>query len=282
MLSFEFFPPKTPAGQLKLAQLWNELKIYNPEYCSMTFGAGGSTRDTTLKAVQLMLKDDIVAAPHISCVSSTKSEIDQLLQQYINLGVARLVVLRGDLPSGFGGAGGDFQYAYQLVEYIRETTGQYFHIDVAAYPEFHPQAKNAKEDLMHFKMKVQAGANSAITQYFYNTDAYFRFRDDCADMGVHIPIVPGIMPITNFESLKRFSNMCGAEIPMWIAKRMEAYAQDKKAALTFGRNIVLALCERLVERAAPGLHIYTLNQAEFSREISTLLQSKATDASIKA
>ncbi|EDY87275.1 5,10-methylenetetrahydrofolate reductase [gamma proteobacterium HTCC5015] len=264
--SFEFFPPKTDRGREKLLGVHRELAELNPEFFSVTFGAGGSTRDGTLDTVTAIQERGSAAAPHISCIGSSKSEIDQLLNTYQERGINRLVALRGDMPSGQYAAG-DFAYANDLVEHIRTTTGDHFHIEVAAYPEFHPQAKNAEDDLTNFVRKVNAGANSAITQYFYNLDAYLRFVEAAQGRGVEIPIIPGIMPITNYSKLARFSDACGAEIPRWIRKRLEAYGDDSDSIKAFGQDIVTQLCSDLLDNGAPGLHFYTMNQTEPNRAI---------------
>lgn len=260
--SFEFFPPKTDEGKEKLQAVRDQLGALKPKYFSVTFGAGGSTQQGTLETVLDIKQSGFDAAPHISCIGTKKATITQLLDTYKANGITHLVTLRGDLPSGSGNvSGGDFNYANELVSFIRKEYGDYFFIEVAAYPEFHPQAKNAFADLDNFKRKVEAGANSAITQYFFNPDAYFRFVDECEKRQVNIPIVPGIMPITNYTQLARFSDMCGAEIPRWIRKRLESYADDKDAIREFGEDVVTDLCHQLLEAGSPGLHFYTLNQA---------------------
>ena len=259
--SFEFFPPKTDEGKEKLQAVRDKLGTLNPKFFSVTFGAGGSTQQGTLETVLDIQQSGFDAAPHISCIGTKKATIKQLLDTYKSNGITHLVTLRGDLPSGSGNiSGGDFNYANELVSFIRKEYGDHFFIEVAAYPEFHPQAKNAFTDLDNFKRKVEAGANSAITQYFFNPDAYFRFVDECEKRQVNIPIVPGIMPITNYTQLARFSDMCGAEIPRWIRKRLESYGDDKEAIREFGEDVVTDLCHQLLEAGAPGLHFYTLNQ----------------------
>ena len=258
--SIEFFPPKTEEGAVKLRETREELAKLNPAYFSVTYGAGGSTQKGTLDTVLEIKNAGNEAAPHITCVGSTKENIRELLQTYIDNRINRIVALRGDMPSGMREMG-EFRYANELVEYIRNETGDHFHIEVAAYPEFHPQAKNAKADLDNFKRKVDAGANSAITQYFFNSDAYFRFIDDCEKMGVNIPIVPGIMPITNYKNLARFSDMCGAEIPRWIQKRLEGYGDDLESIRSFGHDVSSHLCSSLLEAGAPGLHFYCMNKS---------------------
>jgi methylenetetrahydrofolate reductase (NADPH) len=258
--SFEFFPPKTSEGMEKLRVTRKQLAQLKPEFFSCTFGAGGSTRDRTLETVLEIQGEGLAAAPHLSCIGSTQENIREILQTYQSHGIRHVVALRGDLPSGMADPG-EFRYANELVAFIRQETGDWFHIEVAAYPEFHPQAKSAQDDLQAFVRKVRAGASAAITQYFYNADAYFRFVDDCDALGVTIPIVPGIMPITNSTQLARFSDACGAEIPRWIRKRLEAYGDDLEGIRAFGLDVVTDLCDRLLQGGAPGLHFYTLNQA---------------------
>lgn len=265
--SFEFFPPKTDAGAAKLRTTRDELAKLKPRFFSVTFGAGGSTRERTFDTVREIQHDsDIGAAPHLSCVGSTKDSIREILDLYRKEDIRHIVALRGDLPSGMG-LPGEFRYANELVEFIRSETGDHFHIEVAAYPEFHPQAPNALADIKNFKRKVDAGADSAITQYFYNADAYFGFIDLCEKHGIDIPVVPGIMPITNYTQLARFSDMCGAEIPRWIRKRLEAYGDDRDAICAFGTELVTGMCRRLLDAGAPGLHFYTMNQAGPTRAI---------------
>jgi methylenetetrahydrofolate reductase (NADPH) len=258
--SFEFFPPKTAEGMATLRDARAELAKFNPEFFSVTFGAGGSTRDRTMETVLDIQQQGLAAAPHISCISSSKEEIRGLLQAYQAQGIKRLVALRGDLPSGEVSAG-DFRYASELVAFIRAETGQHFHIEVAAYPEFHPEAKSPAADVLNLKRKIDAGANSAITQYFYNADAYFHFIDQCAAAGINVPIVPGIMPIYNITQLARFSNVCGAEIPRWLRLRLEEYGDDMASLRAFGIDVVTDLCETLRVFGAPSLHFYTLNRA---------------------
>lgn len=258
--SFEFFPPKTPEGSEKLKQVRDQLGALKPEYFSVTFGAGGSTQQGTYDTVMDIKKAGYTAAPHLSCIGSTRDNIRNILQNYIENGINRIVALRGDMPSGMQEAG-EFRYANELVEFIRQETADHFHIEVAAYPEVHPQAGNAQKDLLNFKRKVDAGASSAITQYFFNPDAYFHFVDDCEQLGIKLPIVPGIMPITNYTQLARFSDMCGAEIPRWIRKRLESFGDDKKSIRSFGEDVVTELCHQLLEAGAPGLHFYTMNLA---------------------
>ncbi len=260
VFSIEFFPPKTPEGVEKLRQTRRQLAQLKPRFFSVTFGAGGSTRDRTLETVLEIQAEGLQAAPHLSCIGSTRESIRQILQTYRAHGIRHIVALRGDLPSGMAEPG-EFRYASDLVAFIREETGEWFEIEVAAYPEMHPQARNYREDLANFKRKVDAGANAAITQYFYNADAYFNFVDDCRALGVTLPIVPGIMPISNYTQLARFSSACGAEIPRWLANKLEAYHDDTDSIRAFGLDVVTGLCERLLSGGAPGLHFYTLNQA---------------------
>jgi methylenetetrahydrofolate reductase (NADPH) len=259
-LSFEFFPPKTAEGMDKLRETRTQLAKFNPEFYSVTFGAGGSTRDRTMDTVLEIQREGFQAAPHISCISSSKDEIRDLLHAYQAQGINRLVTLRGDIPSGEVSAG-DFRYASELVQFIRGETGSHFHIEVAAYPEFHPEARTPAADLQNLKRKVDAGANSAITQYFYNADAYFRFVEQCDALGIAIPIVPGIMPIYNITQLARFSSICGAEIPRWLKMRLEEYGDDMVSLRAFGIDVVSELCDTLLAWGAPSLHFYTLNQA---------------------
>jgi len=262
--SLEYFPARTEKGEQSLATARKELSKLKPAFTSVTFGAGGSTKDGTYHTVKTIIEeDDLDAAPHISCISTNRDALAQMLVEYRELGVKRLVALRGDLPSGYGVAEhNELRYANELVEFIRQQTGDYFTIEVAAYPEFHPQATSARADLLNFKRKVDAGADSAITQYFFNPDAYFRFIDDCRKIGVEIPIIPGIMPITNYKQLARFSDNCGAEIPRWIRKRLESYGGDLESIREFGLEVVIHLCEQLLEGGAPGLHFYSMNRAE--------------------
>lgn len=260
--SFEFFPPKSDEASAKLHETIGKLAALNPSFCSVTFGAGGSTREKTFETVvDIQQSTGIPAAPHVSCIASTRQNIREVLQAYRDNGIRRIVALRGDMPSGMMSAG-ELRYANELVEFIRAETGDHFHIEVAAYPEVHPQATNAEADLRNFKRKVDAGANSVITQYFYTAEAYFRFIDDCEKLGINIPIVPGIMPITNYTQLSRFSEACGAEIPRWVRKRLEVFGDDRDAIRAFGLEVVSDLCRRLLEQGSPGLHFYTLNQSE--------------------
>jgi len=269
-ISFEFFPPKTEDGVLKLRETRKHLALLNPKFFSVTFGAGGSTRDRTMDAVLEIQAEGFEAAPHISGISSSKEEILALLKAYQSHGIRRLVVLRGDLPSGEVSSG-DFAYASQLVSFIREQTANWFQIEVAAYPETHPEARSAGADLKHFKTKVDAGANAAITQYFYNADAYFRFLDQCQKIGITIPIVPGVMPIYNYTQLARFSNVCGAEIPRWLRLHLEDCGDDIASLRAFGLDVVSDLCEKLMAGGAPGLHFYTLNQSGIISNIAERL-----------
>lgn len=259
-VSFEFFPPKTPEGAEKLRGVRQQLYVLQPEFCSVTYGAGGSTQEGTFATVGAIIAEGVAAASHFSCIGATKSSVRDELATLKAMGVKRLVALRGDLPSGYG-AGGEFQYASDLVSFIRAETGNDFAIEVAAYPEVHPQAKSPEADLQAFATKVKAGANSAITQYFYNADAYFRFVDDAQKLGVDIPVVPGIMPITSSSQLLRFSDACGAEIPRWVRLRLQAYGDDIDSIKTFGLDVVSDLCERLIAGGAPSLHFYTMNQS---------------------
>lgn len=260
-VSLEFFPPKTDDQRAQFARALARLKRVAPEYASVTFGAGGSTLSYTPETVRALVAAGFEAAPHLSCVGGTRKEIAALLDEYRAMGCRRVVALRGDLPSGMARPG-DLRFAVELVAFIREHTGDHFHIEVGCYPEVHPQADDALADLRHFKAKIDAGANGAITQYFFNPDAYFRFVEDARRIGVETPIVPGIMPISNYSQLRRFSEGCGAEIPRWIAKRMQAYGDDSASVRELGADVVAALCRRLIEGGAPALHLYTLNRAQ--------------------
>ncbi len=264
--SAEFFPPQTAEGIEKLRSVRKQLRQLPLEFFSVTFGAGGSTRDRTLETVLEIRSEGIDAAPHLSCIGTTRDTVRELLDRYREAGIRRIVALRCDLPSGVGEFG-DFRYANELVAFIRETTGDWFHIEVAAYPEVHPQARSPRDDLLALKRKFDAGANSAITQYFYNTDAYAMFIDDCAKLGITQPIVPGIMPIANFSKIARFSEACGADIPRWMRKRFEGFGDDAASVRAFGLDVVTTLCERLLRHGAPGLHFYTLNQAGLTNTI---------------
>jgi len=258
--SIEFFPPKTPEGAEKLRIARAKLADLNPKYFSVTFGAGGSTQQGTLATVREIQAAGHEAAPHLSCIGATRDSIRDVLKQYQDSGIKRVVALRGDLPSGYGGAG-ELRYASELVEFIRQETGDWFHIEVAAYPEMHPQARSPQDDLQAFARKVQAGANAAITQYFYNADAYFQFVDNVRKLGVDVPVVAGIMPITNYMQLMRFSDMCGAEIPRWVRLKLASFGDDSASIKAFGLDVVTGLCERLLAGGAPGLHFYSMNQA---------------------
>lgn len=273
-ISFEFFPPQSNEGADKLTSVRQQLATLKPEFFSVTFGAGGSTQERTLDTILHIKAEGHQAAPHLSCVGSTRENIRALLHTYKDAGIHRIVALRGDLPSGMASIG-EFQYANELVAFIRAETGEHFHIEVAAYPEFHPQAKSAHDDLLNFKHKVAAGADSAITQYFYNADAYFRFVEETTKLGISVPIVPGIMPIMRFSQLARFSDMCGAEIPRWMRKTMEGYGDDVESVQAFGLDVVTQLCEQLIAGGAPALHFYTLNQANACVEILQRLGYRA-------
>ena len=266
LYSLEFFPPRTPEGVEKLRAARREFAALKPAFCSVTFGAGGSTREGTLATVLEIRSEGMDGAPHVSCIGSTRDGIREVLAKYREHGIRHLVALRGDLPSGSPDVG-DFRYANELVRFIREETGDWFHIDVAAYPEVHPQARNPEDDLASFQRKIDAGADSAITQYFFNTDAYWHFVDECARRGVDVPIVPGIMPIGSFSKLARFSDACGAEIPRWIRRRLEALGDDSASIRAFGLDVVTTMCASLIERGAPGLHFYTLNQPALTTTI---------------
>ena len=271
-LSVEFFPPKTPEGETRLLQTRERITAaLQPAFYSVTFGAGGSTQSGTLQTVEAIHRAGEVVAPHLSCVGSSKELIAKLLSQYKTLGIKRIVALRGDLPSGMGQYG-ELQHANQLVEFIRQETGDWFHIEVAAYPETHPQAQSPSKDIAYFAQKIKAGANSAITQYFFNSDAYFRFVDDAYQLGVDVPVVAGIMPITGSTQLLRFSDACGAEIPRWIRLRLLAYGDDSASIKAFGEDVVSTLCEQLIVAGVPGLHFYSLNQSEPVIRIAQNLQ----------
>ncbi len=265
-ISLEFFPPKTDQQRAQFERALPQLKALKPEYASVTFGAGGSTLSYTARTVRALMEAGLDAAPHVSCMGGTREEITALLDEYKAMGCTRVVALRGDLPSGMAGPG-DFLYASDLVAFIRERYGAHFHIEVGCYPETHPQADHAAADMHHFANKVKCGANGAITQYFFNADGYFRFVEEARAAGVEVPIVPGIMPISNFAQLRRFSRICGAEIPRWIETRMQTHADDASAIHEFGADIVARLCQRLLEGGAPGLHLYTLNRAVATRAV---------------
>jgi methylenetetrahydrofolate reductase (NADPH) len=265
-LSIEFFPPQTPEGVEKLRVVRSKLAVLNPEFFSVTFGAGGSTRERTFEVVREIAAEGFAAAPHLSCVGSTRDNIREILQDYKAAGIRRIVALRGDLPSGMAEAG-EFRYANELVEFIRAETGEHFRLEVAAYPEWHPQARSPRDDLAAFAKKAKAGANSAITQYFYNADAYFHFVDEVRALGVDIPIIPGIMPIASFSKLARFSDACGAELPRWMRRKFEGYGDDADSIRAFGLDLVTELCERLLAGGAPGLHFYSMNQSVLTLEV---------------
>jgi methylenetetrahydrofolate reductase (NADPH) len=274
-ISFEFFPPRTEEQRLILDATWQKLARLSPHYLSVTFGAGGSTLDATRETVRALLRDsDVPVAPHISCMVESREKLCALLEDYRQAGVQQLVVLRGDRPDGLSGPG-PFQYASELVCFIRQEYGDQFRIAVASYPEFHPESPSVDADLEFFRRKVEAGADSSVTQYFYNADSYFRFVDDCRRMGIDIPITPGIMPITNYTQLSRFSSLCGAEIPQWLRRRLEAFGNDAAAIRDFGLDVVTRLCERLLAGGAPGLHFYTLNRANASLMLWQRLNASA-------
>lgn len=265
-ISLEFFPTKTPEGAEKLRAVRQQLYALKPEFCSVTFGAGGSTQDGTLQAVTEIMSEGCPAAPHLSCIGQSRESIRERLAAYRSAGIRRIVALRGDLPSGYG-VGGEFRYASDLVAFVRAETGDHFHIEVAAYPETHPQAKSPLADLDAFAAKVKAGANSGITQYFFNSDAYFRYVDDLHKLGVDVPVVPGIMPIASSTQLMRFSDACGAEIPRWIRMRLQAFGDDTASIKAFGLDVVTDLCDQLRNAGVPGLHFYTMNQSTATMEI---------------
>jgi len=265
-LSIEFFPPQTGEGMEKLRTTRSRLAVLKPEFFSVTYGAGGSTRERTLATVMEIAAEGHNAAPHISCIGSTREGIREMLGLFVERGIRRIVALRGDLPSGMADAG-EFRYANELVAFIRAETGDRFHIEVAAYPEWHPQARSPREDLLNFKRKVDAGASSAITQYFYNADAYEHFVGEARALGVAVPIVPGVMPIASFSKLARFSDACGAEIPRWMRRKFESFGDDADSIRAFGLDVVTELCQRLLERGAPGLHFYSMNQAGLTLEL---------------
>jgi len=264
--SFEFFPPKTTEGKERLRAAWKQLGQLKPKFFSCTFGAGGSTREGTLETVLEIRAAGYEAAPHLSCIASSRAELKAQIERYRAHGIRHVVALRGDLPSGLASSG-ELRYANELVTFIRETTGDWFHIEVACYPEYHPQTRSAADEVRNFKRKIDAGANSAITQYFYNTEAYFRFVEDCEAAGIAIPIVPGIMPIGNFAQLARFSDACGAEIPRWLRLRLESFRDDTASIRSCGLDVVTRLCDDLLAAGAPGLHFYTLNQAGLTTTI---------------
>jgi len=265
-LSVEFFPPQTPEGADKLRATWTKLAPLKPAFFSVTFGAGGSTQDRTFETVEEIRAAGLPAAPHLSCIGSTKARVREILERYRAVGIHRIVALRGDLPSGMAEPG-ELRYANELVEFIRKETGDWFHIEVAAYPEYHPQARTPREDLLNFKRKADAGADTAITQFFFNADAYEHFVAAARAAGVTIPIIPGIMPIASFSKLSRFADNCGAEIPRWMRKQFESFGDDAPSIRAYGLDVVTELCERLIKAGAPGLHFYTLNQAGLTTEI---------------
>ena len=264
--SFEFFPPKTAEGKERLRATWKQLGQLKPKFFSCTFGAGGSTREGTLETVLEIRAAGFEAAPHLSCIASSRAELKTQLEKYRSHGIRHIVALRGDLPSGLA-ASGELRYASELVAFIRETTGDWFDIEVACYPEYHPQTRSAADEIRYFKRKIEAGANAAITQYFYNADAYFRFIEESEAAGITVPIVPGIMPIGNFAQLARFSDACGAEIPRWLRLRLESFRDDSASIRSYGLDVVTRLCDDLLQAGAPGLHFYTLNQAGLTTTI---------------
>jgi methylenetetrahydrofolate reductase (NADPH) len=273
-LSLEFFPPKTPEGVAKLAAVRQKLYALKPQFCSVTYGAGGSTQDGTFAAVQAILAEGVDAASHFTCIGADKKSVTEKLAQFKGAGIKRLVALRGDLPSGYGGFG-EFRYASDLIAFIREATGDHFHIEVASYPEMHPQARTPQDDLNAYLAKVRAGADSSITQFFFNPDAYFRFVDETRRLGADIPVVPGIMPITNSAGIIRFADNSGAEIPRWIRLRLQSFGDDTESIKAFGLDVVTALCERLIAGGVPGLHLYTMNQSVAPLEICRRLGLEA-------
>ena len=269
-ISLEFFPPKTPEGVTKLAAVRQQLYALKPQFCSVTYGAGGSTQDGTFSAVQAILSEGVEAAPHFSCIGASRESIRERLAQFKANGIRRLVALRGDLPSGYGGGAaglGEFRYASDLVAFIRTETGDHFHIEVGAYPEMHPQARSPQADLQAYVAKVKAGASSAITQMFFNSDAYFRFVDDAHALGASIPVVPGIMPITNASGIIRFADACGADMPRWIRLRLQGYGDDVDSIKAFGLEVITDLCDQLRTAGVPGLHFYTMNQSVTTLEL---------------
>ncbi len=265
-ISLEFFPPKTPEGASKLAAVRQQLYVLKPQFCSVTYGAGGSTQDGTSSTVQAILAEGVDAASHFTCIGASRESVAAKLEQFRATGIRRIVALRGDLPSGYGGFG-EFRFANELIAFIRETTGEHFHIEIAAYPEIHPQARSPQADLEAYLAKVRAGANSAITQFFFNRDAYCRFVDETRALGADIPVVPGIMPITNSSGIIRFADSSGAEIPRWIRLRLQAFGDDVESIKAFGLDVVTELCEQLRRDGAPGLHFYTMNQSVATLEI---------------
>jgi len=270
-ISIEFFPPQTPEGVEKLRAVREKLAALNPEFLSVTYGAGGSTRERTFSIVKEIAAEGQQAAPHLSCIGSTHDNIREILKEYREAGIRRIVALRGDLPSGMAETG-EFRHANELVEFIRNETGDHFHLDIAAYPEWHPQARFPRDDLANFARKAKAGANSAITQYFYNADAYFHFVNEIRALGVDIPVIPGIMPIVNFSKLARFSDACGTELPRWMRRKFEGLGDDTDAIRAFGLDVVTELCQRLLAGGAPGLHFYSMNQSALTLEICKRLK----------
>ena len=268
-LSFEFFPPRTEEGRRKLAITRKQLSQYQPEYFSCTYGAGGTTRAGTLQTITDIMNDGVAAAPHLACIGASREEMISLLQTYKDMGIRHIVALRGDVPSGVGFGHQGLRYANELVALIRQEFGDWFHIEIAAYPEFHPQSRSAEDDINHFVRKCQAGADSAITQYFFNADSYFWFVDEVQGRGIDIPIIPGIMPITSFSKLARFSETCGAEIPRWLRLKLQSYADDTASIKALGLDVVTEMCDHLLQQGAPSLHFYTLNQAGL---VSTICQ----------
>ncbi|MES3015238.1 MAG: methylenetetrahydrofolate reductase [NAD(P)H] [Pseudomonadota bacterium] len=266
-ISLEFFPPKTPEGVTKLAAVREQLYALNPQFCSVTYGAGGSTQDGTFAAVQAIIEEGFEAAPHFSCVGASRESIRAKLAQFRQSGIRRIVALRGDLPSGYGGNNGEFHYASDLVAFIRAETGDDFHIEVAAYPEMHPQSRSPQADLQAYVAKVKAGASSALTQMFFNADAYFRFVDEARALGADVPVVPGIMPITNSSGIIRFADSCGADMPRWIRLRLQGFGDDTDSIKAFGLDVIARLCEQLRAGGAPGLHFYTMNQSVATLEL---------------
>lgn len=280
-ISFEFFPPKTQTALIQLRDTATILAQLKPEFFSVTFGAGGSTHDGSLETIKMLQTETAISvAPHLSCIGAKQSYISEIIQTYLDMGIKRLVALRGDLPQGIDPAEGELLYASDLVRYIRKETGDYFHIEVAAYPEVHPQAFSPADDIINLKRKFDAGADSAITQYFFNPDAYFYFLDECAKQNIFKPIIPGIMPITQYSKLQRFSTICGAEIPRWLCKRLEAYGDDQESIKAFGLEVVYKLCQSLIEGGAPALHFYTLNQAEACVTLLQMLGAKHSTYSL--
>ena len=268
-LSFEFFPPRTEEGRRKLAVTRKQLSQYQPEYFSCTYGAGGTTRAGTLQTITDIMNDGVAAAPHLACIGASREEMISLLQTYKDMGIRHIVALRGDVPSGVGFGHQGLRYANELVALIRQEFGDWFHIEIAAYPEFHPQSRSAEDDINHFVRKCQAGADSAITQYFFNADSYFWFVDEVQGRGIDIPIIPGIMPIASFSKLARFSETCGAEIPRWLRLKLQSYADDTASIKALGLDVVTEMCDHLLQQGAPSLHFYTLNQAGL---VSTICQ----------